>query len=149
MKEIPLSRGQVALVDDEDYEWLMQWKWYAAWERRTNTFYAVRRGSPASGKRRLVSMAREILGLREGDRREADHIHHKTLDNRRDQLRIVTRQQNVWNQNHAKGYAWEPKKHRYRASITVNGRLRRLGRFRTPEEAHEAYMKAKALLHSF
>ena len=61
-REIPLTRGMVALVDPQDYDRLMQWKWQAVKGR--NTFYASRRLD--------ISMAREILGLKKGDPQNND-----------------------------------------------------------------------------
>ena len=40
-RHIPLSQGQVAIVDAEDYEFLMQWNWYAAWMPSTQSYYAT------------------------------------------------------------------------------------------------------------
>ena len=42
MRAIPLTQGQWALVDDADYEWLMQYEWCAQWDKDTRSFYAVR-----------------------------------------------------------------------------------------------------------
>ena len=42
VKQIPLTRAQVAIVDDEDYEWLSEHKWYANWAPKTRSFYANR-----------------------------------------------------------------------------------------------------------
>lgn len=43
MKQIPLTQGQFALVDDEDYDWLMQWKWHAFQGPTNKTYYAAKR----------------------------------------------------------------------------------------------------------
>ena len=42
MKLISLTQGQFAKVDDEDFEWLNQWKWCAAYKKSTNSYYAIR-----------------------------------------------------------------------------------------------------------
>ena len=83
-----------AIVDDDDLVWLSDWNWRAKPNR--NTVYAVRSsrvGMPGR-KQRLVHMHREIIGLKSSDRREADHINHNGLDNRKTNLRPATRVQN-------------------------------------------------------
>lgn len=81
MKTIPLTRGQVAQVDDADYEWLMQWKWYATPGRKT--FYARH----SSGKRRIgVKMHRILVDAREGEL--VDHRDGNGLNNQRHNLRV-------------------------------------------------------------
>ena len=134
MKKIKLTQGKVAIVDDEDFEWLSQWKWYA------HGNYAQRAGA---------SMVREILGLKKGDKRQGDHKNHDTLDNRRCNLRIVTKAQNQWNQKNPKGYSWCEHRKKYGAKIQVNGKLKRLGRFNTAKQARAAYLKAKKKYHTF
>ena len=69
MKQIQLTQGKVALVDDLDYDWLSQWKWYAHKEYG-ECFYAVRHSYQREGKRRLIPMHRQILGLEYGDSRQ-------------------------------------------------------------------------------
>src|SRR5208282_311362 len=98
-REIPLTQGQVALVDIADFEWLNQWKWTAQWSESNQCFYAIRRpGKSADGKRHKIWMHRLILGLMLRDEREGDHIKTgKTLDNRRANLRIANHSQNVSN----------------------------------------------------
>lgn len=86
MKEILLTQNQVALVDDADFEWLSQWKWYAIWSPGIKGFYAVRRGRLPDGRRSLIRMHRQILGLDMADKRQGDHVNHDTLDNRRENL---------------------------------------------------------------
>ncbi len=98
-KQIPLSQqkrrnsrnaGLVALVDDEDYEWLRQWKWTAISTHRKNGGYAVR---VENG--RMILMHRQILDA--SDDAEVDHINGHGLDNRRGNLRFATRQQGLAN----------------------------------------------------
>ena len=57
MKEIPLTQGKVALVDNSNYDWLNQWKWCAHWER--GRWYAVRAmPRDEDGKQRMIRMHR-------------------------------------------------------------------------------------------
>ena len=116
MREIPLTQGKVALVDDADFDWLNQWKWYAAKAVSNGAFYA-RRTINETGT--SIHMHRAILGLEPGDPRRADRIRRDgTLDNRRDNLRIATQSQNITNSRKAqqqynrtaRGYARKTRK---------------------------------------
>ena len=63
MKEIKLTQGKVALVDDEDFEYLNQFKWQAKYSKG-HTFYAYRTSQQINGSKRVsVAMHREILKL--------------------------------------------------------------------------------------
>lgn len=146
MKQLSLSQGQFAIVDDKNYEWLNQWKWYASWNKNTKSFY-VSRVIRIENFRTSQSMARQILGLKKGDKRQADHKDHNTLDNRISNLRILTCQQNSFNRN-PKGYSWHKTKRKYQARIKLDGKSIWLGYFRTTVTAHNAYMKAKKIYHS-
>lgn len=72
MKEIKLTMGKVALVDDSDYDWLSQWKWFAHKDNRT--FYAGRSTVMPDGRKKQVWMHRVIMETAEG--METDHIDH-------------------------------------------------------------------------
>src|SRR4030066_2184242 len=89
MKEIKLTRGKVAIVDDEDYEWINQWKWHC-----NGQGYAERH-CDIPGKRTMIKMHRLILNTPNG--METDHINHNRLDNRKSNLRVRTRSQNAIN----------------------------------------------------
>ncbi len=80
MKRIPLTQGQFALVDDEDYDRLNQFKWHAVKAHRS--YYAVRTIKDIDGKCKHIKMHREILGLVPNDGVFVDHINCVTLDNR-------------------------------------------------------------------
>lgn len=75
-----------------------------------------------------------------------DHINQVKHDNRIENLRIVTKQQNCWN-NSANGYSFHILKNKWQASIRVDGVLKHLGLFGTKEEARQAYLDAKAIWH--
>lgn len=148
-KKIPLTQGQFTIVDDDMYEYLNQFKWYAQWSSHTKSFYVIRREKWEDSKWHTFSMAREILGLRHGDKRQADHINHNTLDNCLSNLRIVTNQQNGWNRRNPKGYYWHKARQKYQAQIALNGVHISLGYFHTTKEAHNAYLSAKEIYHNY
>lgn len=140
MKTIPLSQGQCAIVDDDDFDPLMKFGWYAAWNPNTRSYYAVRNPS--------VRMNRVIMKAVKGD--VVDHINHDTLDNRKDNLRIVTRAQNAMNRlgpnknskTGVRGVHWHRESRRYAAEIRVDGRQKHLGKFKTIADAAKAYASA-------
>lgn len=94
MSEIILTQGKVTLVDDDDYEWLSGWKWFAhrkkAWSGPT---YYARNNTGTT----TVMMHRVILGLKHGDNRQCDHIDGDGLNNQRSNLRVCTSRQNQYN----------------------------------------------------
>ena len=139
---ISLTQSKYTIVDADKYEWLNQWKWYAHWCINRQRFYTLRQT-----KSHTISMAREILGLKYGDKRQSDHINHRTLDNRILNLRIVTIQQNQWNQENPKGYYWNKLRKKFEAFIKLNGKSIYLGGFETATKARNAYLKAKKRYH--
>jgi hypothetical protein len=141
IRHIPLTQGQVAIVDTADYEWLSQWKWHACWNASKRSFYAVRRNR----KEGTVRMHRLILAATSQD---VDHRNGFTLDNRRNNLRECTHQQNCANQskkrNNKSGYRGVYKHssvERWVAQIQC-GKMKKIGHFYTPEDAARAYDKA-------
>lgn len=140
--EIPLTRGLVAIVDDDDTEWLNKWKWHASVNPEGS--YALRNQHPG-GVRSLIFMHREICPPPAGF--QVDHINGNRLDNRRCNLRVATISQNnanrpVYKNNQlgVKGVALSGGK--YRARIRVNRKCICLGRHETIEQAAEAYRLA-------
>ena len=75
-----------------------------------------------------------------------DHINNNSIDNRIENLRILTHQQNQFNTN-AKGYTWDKQTNKWRAGITLNGKQINLGRFTEEADARNAYLEAKSLYH--
>lgn len=147
-KRIKLSQGEYTIIDTKNFEWLNQWKWFAVWMPSNQSYYVMRNSRCVKGKRFTISMSREILGLVKGDKRQADHINHNTLDNRESNLRIVTCQQNQFNRKNSKGYYWNKRDKKYMAQIKVDGKIMNLGYFDKSEEAHTAYLKAKRKYHA-
>ena len=75
-----------------------------------------------------------------------DHINVNSLDNRIENLRILTNQQNQWN-NKAKGYYWNKADKNWRAQIKINNKSKYLGSFTEEEDARQAYLNAKEIHH--
>ena len=136
MKTIQLSQGRFALVDDEDYEWLSQWKWYAHYDPDTKSYYAVRNSRTGNGKQTTISMHRLIMGATKGQ--QVDHGSHETLDNQRSNLRLTTQQGNSQNRRLPRnntsgvcGVKWAKRLKKWQAQITVDGKRKHLGCFIT------------------
>lgn len=145
MKVIELTKGQVAIVDDEDFTELAQYRWQC-----TVTGYARRRKPGV--KPTWVFMHREIVKPPTGC--EVDHKNQNKLDNRRSNLRVVTRQQNVWNRpvqprnkTGAKGVYFSKKIQKYYSRIRENGGYRYLGVFETVKAAKSAYDTEAKRIH--
>jgi hypothetical protein len=150
MKQIPLTQGKFALVDDNDYEELSQCNWCAAWNCHTRSFYAQRHSSSVNGKRTIILMHRVILGAKSGQ--ESDHRNHDTLDNRRENLRLCTHNENQHNQkpqmgsSSFKGISWHKLTHKWRAQIQFNASRHHLGCFTDELDAARAYDTAARIL---
>ena len=140
MKEIPLTSGGVALVDDEDFERVIaEGSWYAA--ESLNTSYARRVYHLGGSSYTTRAMHNLITGLS-----YVDHVNGNGLDNRRSNLRPATASQNQANQRKRRdntsgfrGVQWHPPGCKWRAVIRVKGRLHSLGYYDIREEAARAY----------
>jgi hypothetical protein len=78
---------------------------------------------------------------------QIDHINGVRDDNRIDNLREVNNQQNHFNETNAKGYHWDSARNKFKSEITLNGKNKYLGRFKTELEARNAYLEAKLKYH--
>lgn len=146
---IGLSQDQYALVDAELYDSINHRKWSAAYDSETRTYYAVRSGYTYSEKRRTEQMAWVVAG-KPAKGFVVDHINGDTLDNRRNNLRIVTVRENSQNTHRHRsgrlvGINWHPQMKKWIARIHVNGKKLHLGCFTTPVAAHAAYKQAEVL----
>lgn len=146
-REIKLSQGQVAIVDDEDFEWLSRWKWHAYWNKNTKSFYA-QRNIRILKKTICIIMHRLIMGLNPKERPVVDHINHDTLNNTRNNLRVTTPSGNQQNRLN-RGYAFHKKSQKFRARITANGKDIYLGIYKNENDARKAYLAAKEIYHPF
>lgn len=148
-KEIPLSRGLVALVSDEDYERVSAFKWYAAAPAPDNRAYYAGRVLDRYGK--ILFLHRFIVGAKDGE--VVDHINRNPLDNRRENLRICDKSTDLQNRSKKAGasskyvgVALHKSTGRYQACISKNGVHYSLGSYASEEEAARAYDDA-ALKH--
>jgi HNH endonuclease len=140
-KNIQITRGQIAIVDDEDYEWLNQWKWSASWIEATKSFRVVR-----TQKGKTIYMHRLIMDA--PSEYDVDHINHNSLDNRKTNLRLATTSQNMQNgsikkgnTSGYKGVSWNNRYKIFYAQIAYGGKNRYIGRFDDPVQAAKAYDK--------
>lgn len=141
MREIILTKGNVALVDDEDFEELSKYVW------RDSSGYASRVTSRKTGKRKTIMMHRHILGLDRLKDLEVDHINGNRSDNRKCNLRIVSRKQNSLNvparsSNSCFGYkgvSFDKRNSKYSARIVMDGKKIWLGYFESANDAARMY----------
>lgn len=97
-RKILLTKEMFALVDEEDYERVVQFKWYASLESRGTKYYAIRRKTIGSRVYK-IRMHRFVLdlppGLLDEEDRVVDHLNHDSLDNRKCNLEIITQAENM------------------------------------------------------
>lgn len=137
-KQIPLTQGQFATVDDGDFDYLNQWKWFA--KKDKHTFYACR------GK--TIYMHREIT--RCPDNLFVDHKDNNGLNNQKENLRTCTITENNRNRkmNNKTGYRGVQKNYTgWVAQILIDKKVVHLGTFNSPEEAARSYDDAAKTYH--
>ena len=152
MKLIPLTQGQFAMVDDEDFDFINQWKWYASKDVRT--FYArTNIWLHKIGKQKTVRMHRYIL-LLNNPSVLVDHKDCNGLNNQKNNLRIATPYQNAANKSSIQngyskylGVSWHIKIKRWEARISKNNKSHYLGVFKNEVDAAIAYNKKATELH--
>ena len=137
-KEIPLTKGAVAIVDDDDYERLVAMgKWHLS-----NMGYAVRR-TIVDGSKRTIRMHRIVNDTPDG--LGTDHINRVRTDNRKANLRTCTQLENMANSGsviNAKGYYYDNGRKRWTVDIkTYNAKSIYLD----TEQAAQEYISALKL----
>lgn len=143
MKEIKLTQGKIAVVDDSDFDQVNQFKWYAVKDKRR--WYAKR--TVKEGSKNLFLHQFLFRGLKGIDHRDGNG-----LNNRRDNLRPATKSQNQANQpkcrkssSRFKGVFYRRDNGKWRSILGLNGRLVHLGQFDCEEDAALAYNGAAKL----
>jgi hypothetical protein len=135
MQEIKLTQGKIALVDDEDFAYLNQWKWCAV---------KIRSGGYCAQRKTYKTILMHRVVMKTPDNLVCDHEDHNQLNNQKYNLRNCTYTQNAQNQvrNKYKGVYYAGNVAGYKSSIRVNKELVYLGQFKTKIEAAKAYNNA-------
>jgi hypothetical protein len=146
-RRVPLTRGRYAIVDPEDYAWLVRHKWHAS-DGRGGNFYAVNR--KMQKMHRLIMRKTNPKFEIRNSKLFVDHINRNGLDNRKANLRLVTPTQNNWNNGQRverysskyRGVSWHKRQGKWAAVISVGGRAKHVGYFDDEEEAARAFDEA-------
>jgi hypothetical protein len=138
--EIDLTKGAAAIIDDDCYEYLSRWRWKCKHEK--NTSYACRTTNAGT-----LFMHRVIMDAPPG--LDVDHVNHNGLDNRRCNLRIVTRSENLWNKRPeyaADGLRWDRRRNGWRVRVDHFGRRIEVGCYRDQDIARSVHQYMEAAL---
>jgi len=148
VKYIKLTQNKYAIVDDIDYKRVSLFKWHV--QKDKNTFYARTNTSKKLGSQRTVRMHHFIVGFPLHNLK-VDHINGNGLDNRKENLRIISNRENCQNTVKSRfglktsiypGVNWMKAKKKWRAEIQINGKQIHLGLFESEEEAAYKYEEA-------
>lgn len=146
MKKIKLTQGKYALVDNKDFEYLNQWKWFAYNSR--GKFYARRNSFNQQTKKQYVIHMHKVIMVKIPKGKEIDHINGNGLNNQRNNLRFATRFQNMMNRklnsNNKSGYKgvfWHKRDKVWSASGRIKNKTIYLGYFKNILDAKKSYDK--------
>jgi hypothetical protein len=153
---VPLTKGYTAVIDADDVPLVAEWNWSAQVfkRQRDGSIYTVyaHRQQIVGTKKGALYLHRVIAGTPAD--MHTDHIDGDGLNNRRSNLRVVTRTQNMQNRRVCrtsatglKGVFWHKRDCKWYAQIKAGGKKRHLGCFETKADAAEAYAAASAELH--
>jgi hypothetical protein len=149
IKKIPLTQGQHAIIDVEDYNKIAPYNWYAA--KQGNYFYAVTNQKQEDGKYKQARMHRIILNPPLD--KVVDHKNRNGLDNRKVNLRTCTVAENSRNRKlHSgnttghRGIYWNSRLNKWIAQIRKMDKLHHLGVFSQKKDAIKARVKAEERL---
>lgn len=142
-KTIALANGKgEAIVDDDDYEYLSQFKWHLA---EGYACHSISMGKK-NGKRVFINILMHRVVNKTPEGMKTDHINRNRLDNRKENLRACTHQQNQ--ANHAKrrgavskykGVSFCKQTNKWKSAIRISGMGITIGRFSKEEDAAKAY----------
>ena len=139
MKRVPLTKGKIALIDDEDFEIVSQLKWYAN-EVGNSTYALAFRGGKG------VLMHRLLLGT--PGKMKVDHKDGDGLNNQKSNIRLCTTSQNGMNRRPSsikgktsrfKGVTWEKYENKWGADLYIKGKHISLGNHEKEVEAARSY----------
>jgi hypothetical protein len=159
MRYLELTQGYVAVVDDEDYERLREFKWHVSRKGKAHNMYACRYCRREQGGGRGMYRLLHYEVLREVQPMEGgyviDHINRDGLDCRKRNLRVCTRSENLRNQgpirkrksSQYKGVYLHKQRRKWSARIKCERKLYNLGLFKTEHQAVNAYNMAALELH--
>jgi hypothetical protein len=145
IKTIPLTQGKSAIVDDDVFDAIGKYKWFA--HKNKYSAYYAQRSVTLQGKKNQSTdylhwyvVGKPLNGL------VVDHINGDTLDNRRENLRIVSKRGNSLNSKVHRngkpiGARFMKGKNRWCSNIYINGRTKYIGCFKTAEEASNNYKR--------
>jgi hypothetical protein len=147
---LQLTKGYETIIDIDMLPVLGAYNWYASFRGEGQEYPYVKRMMGPRGESKTIWLHREVLRLHGIDVPKGmvtDHINRDPLDNRFENLRVITNAMNVrnsdrWDKSRGTSYrndAWRKKK--YYARIRIGKKQISLGYYLTEEEAHEAYMK--------
>lgn len=140
--KIYTSKGLYTEVDDEDASVAKMFSWYA--QKNGNTYYAITRPR-INGVKKIINLHHMLVGYPLG-KYEVDHIDGDGLNNKRDNLRVITRRQNSHNMHVNKSSIYpgvhQVKSGEYKTHIDVNGVRKHLGYFKREVDAFAAYLIA-------
>jgi len=151
-RKIPLTQGEFAIVDPEDYPHLAKYRWHLA--KSPSGSYAARWHHPKHSKqRKKIWMHRQVISVPRG--MVCDHKNRNGLDNRRANLRPATISQNLSNRakrrtktrSKYKGLEWDRIQRKWKARIQINSRKIYLGSFASQIDAAKSYDKAARKYH--
>jgi hypothetical protein len=153
--QIPLTQGKWATVDEEDAPFLAQYRWCTTMCGSGHVYAATTFWNPATKKARMVYMHRLLLDAAQGV--QVDHENNNGLDNRRSNIRVATRSQNMGNQSPGsrntsgyKGASFNRHYGKWLAQINCDKKHYFLGWHRDAESAARAYdAKARELFGPF
>ena len=147
MLKILLSQRKFALIDDEDFNLVNQYRWFA--DKQRNTYYAIANIRKLSGIRTTVKMHRLIMSAKLGE--EIDHEDRNGLNNQKYNLRFCSNMENQHNQRKPKSYndhktsskfkgvSWNKSNNKWKTRIMKNNKSIYIACFISEIEAAKAY----------
>jgi hypothetical protein len=141
-----LTQGKFTVVNGEDYEYLRHLSWSIGGDVKNGYPYARSAAEGRTIRMHRVIMEEAFQKVLKADEL-VDHINHDTLDNRRENLRVVSRRQNSQNiktktTSKYQGVSWDNTAKKWRVRIRINGTRRNVGLFTDELEASKAYKRA-------